>query len=261
MCPRRAPTRWIIIATEVSGNPLGPINSEGWSNTQNEDYLRSVTARANNEYLVWCAQLVDLLERPEGGLAGSSFSLNDFGCQFFQVYKELVSRPHLSVDYFGYDIELQYMNIGLQLFPELQSSCKVTDVAQGLGIREADVSVISATLEHIDDFRSVIDVLAKKSRHMVVIRSFFGGEYLKEFAQKPYADAPYPIQQFVLEDLLFPSFAGWEVEVIRDRYTDSMPIVKFFENGPIVRTANFVVLRRNSHSVADSASGRASESG
>ena len=132
---------------------------------------------------MWCTQLVDLLERPDAGL-GARFSLNDFGCQYFQVYKELLSRPHLSIDYFGYDIEKQYMNIGLQIFPELQLSCKVTDVAQGGGIREADVSVISATLEHIDDFRSVIDVLANKSRKMVVIRSFFGGGVSRGFCSE-----------------------------------------------------------------------------
>ena len=205
---------------------------------------------------MWCTQLVDLLERPDAGL-GARFSLNDFGCQYFQVYKELLSRPHLSIDYFGYDIEKQYMNIGLQIFPELQLSCKVTDVAQGGGIREADVSVISATLEHIDDFRSVIDVLANKSRKMVVIRSFFGGRYLEDFAQKSLANAPYPIRQFVLEDLLYPAFAEWKVEVVRDRHTDSMPIVKFFESGPIARTAYFVVLRRDSPSLSESVSGRA----
>ena len=170
------------------------------------------------------------------------------------MYKELISRPGLSVDYFGYDIERRYIDIGLKLFPELQESFKVIDIAEGEAIRVADVSVISATLEHIDDFRSVLDVLAKKSREVVVIRSFFGSEYLKDLARKSSAEAPYPIQQFVLEDLLYPAFANWDVEVVRDRYSDSLPIVKFLNDGPIVRTAYFVVLRRNSASFSESPS-------
>ena len=239
-------TRWTTIVTDVSGDPAVPIESESWHDSQDDDYLKSITVRAKQERLTWCSQFFDILEKPETGLSSISFSLNDFGCQYFQVYKELISREHLSVDYFGYDSEKRYVDVGLSLFPELKSSCKVADVArEGGDIREADVSVISATLEHIDDFQGVIENLVKKSRKVVVIRSFFGGVYLKDFAKKPSAKAPYPIQQFVLDELLFPAFADWDVEVVRDHHTDSMPIVKFFENGPIVRTAYFVVLQRN----------------
>jgi hypothetical protein len=248
VCPKRAPTRWTTIDIDTPGTPGVRFGREGWHDTQDDDYLTSVVSRAADERLEWCAQLFDLLESPELGLSPYRYSLNDFGCQYFQVYKELLSRPHLSVDYFGYDIEQQYIDIGLQLFPELQSSYKVADLARGGGIREADVSVISATLEHIDDFSAVVGVLAQKSRKVVVIRSFFGSSYLKDLGKKPSAVKPYPVQQFVLQDLLYPAFVDWEVEVVRDRHTDSMPIVKFFENGPIVRTAYFVVLRRNSPS-------------
>ncbi len=131
MCPRRAPTRWITIATDFSGALGVPIEPLNWHNTQDDGYLKQVTFRAKQERLTWCSQLFDLLERPETGLSPSSFSLNDFGCQYFQVYKELISRGHLSVDYFGYDMEKRYLDVGLRLFPELKSSCKVADVARG----------------------------------------------------------------------------------------------------------------------------------
>lgn len=218
-----------------------------WQKTQDEEYLQLIAQRANHERLVWCTQLVDLLEQMDIRPLAGGFSLNDYGCQYFQVYKELISRPGLSVDYFGYDIERQYIDLGLKLFPELEESFKLVDIAEreGRSIREADVSVISATLEHIDDFRSVINTLVKKSREVVVIRSFFGSEYLRDVARKSSAEAPYLIQQFVLEDLLYPTFANWDVEVVRDRYSDSLPIVKFLNDGPIVRTPYFVVLRRN----------------
>lgn len=225
-----------------------------WHNTQDEEYLQLVAQRAKRERLVWCEQLIDLLEQMNIRSPSQRFSLNDYGCQYFQVYKELASRPGLTVDYFGYDIERQYLDIGLELFPELQKSFKVVDIAEGEAIRVADVSVISATLEHIGDFRSVIDVLAKKSREVVVIRSFFGSEYRKDLARKSSAEAPYLIQQFVLEDLLYPAFADWDVQVVRDRYSDSLPIVKFLNDGPIVRTAYFVVLRRNLASISESSS-------
>ena len=63
--------------------------------------------------LVWPQQILDLLKNYNIN------KINDLGCNYFQLYKEIKLR-NLKYDYFGYDNEKKFINLGLNEFKELK---------------------------------------------------------------------------------------------------------------------------------------------
>lgn len=117
-------------------------------------------------------------------------------------------------------------------------------MTDGNSIREADASIISATLEHIGNYDDALSVLEAKTRKTLIIRSFFGSQYENFLAKQVSAERSYPIQQFVLDDMIYPRFKDWSAKVLQDDATESMPVVKILENGCVTRTTFLLVLER-----------------
>ncbi len=203
--------------------------------TQNDAYLGTVSQRIENEYLTWCEQFLDIIaDQLE---AGVPCTLNDIGCCAGQFYKSL-KRRNLPVSYRGFDIEPAYLEIACRYFPELAGSVRALDVEQSPP-PQADITVVSATLEHLNDpFLAVAGLLASTNR-IFLARSFIGGTALDQWLQKPGASAPYRIRQFRQDEFAAAvESQGFDVKFLEDRYTKSEP----FEIAPgIVRVQRLVL--------------------
>jgi len=188
--------------------------------TQNNEYLGTISQRIENEYLTWCEQFLDIIAAQPGGK--QSCTLNDFGCCAGQFYKSL-KRRLLSIDYRGFDIEPAYLQIAAQFFPELAASLHLLDVEKEPP-PQADITIVSATLEHLNDPFKAVARLLSATNHIFLARSFIGEVALEQWLQKPGASAPYRIRQFTQNEFAMTMEAqGFDVEFLDDRYTKSEP--------------------------------------
>ena len=74
--------------------------------------------------------------------------INDLGCNYFQFYKEIKINNY-KCDYFGYDIDKKFINLGLTKFPELKKKYKLANI-ENTNLRMSDISIIADTLEHTE---------------------------------------------------------------------------------------------------------------
>jgi hypothetical protein len=167
-------------------------------------------------------------------------TVNDIGCNVGHLYKGIVSDTELMnrLIYTGFDCEPQYLDIARRRFPN--ASFVLSDITKD-DLPSADVTVISATLEHVDNPVNVLTKLLSSTNETMVLRTFLGENWGKSTRMKPGAKLPYPIYQFsFLYVLEVFNGMGFQTDVIRDKATDSMP--KFIDRG-IVRT-QYVILGR-----------------
>jgi hypothetical protein len=83
-----------------------------------------------------------------------------------------------------------------------------------------DISIISATLEHIEDYEMFLENIFQSTDHLVLIRTFIGNQSLKDYCLKPGANQSYLIRQFQLSDFKDKSFNdSWICEEIGDLAT------------------------------------------
>ncbi|MEW6055121.1 MAG: class I SAM-dependent methyltransferase [Bdellovibrionota bacterium] len=209
-----------------------------FQSTQNEQYLKTCIDRVKNNYLVWVEQFLDCIEARMD--LTTAKTLNDVGCNLGQFWKGL-KRRNLNLDYHGYDIDPIYLNEAVKIFPELEGKVSNLDLERQHP-RKAQISVISATLEHLTQFQPALDRLLETTSELVLIRTFLGDKPLTALRQTEGAKHPYPVNQYsflkVFEILEKHGFSG---EVLRDRFTDSMP--KYLGQG-ILRTQYVVVASR-----------------
>ena len=98
--------------------------------------------------------------------------------------------------YTGYDHDKTYIKIGLKHFPELKKKYKIMNLEKTQP-SSADVSIISATLEHLNNPNKCIENILNSTKKLIIIRSFFGKKKIKKlFSDKKYVDNPYYINQF-----------------------------------------------------------------
>ena len=115
--------------------------------------------RAKNKYLTWCKQIIDFIESLYSN--HKKVSINDIGCNYFQLYKEIQKRNLQNrYDYFGYDIDKKFIEIGLKYFPELQDKYEIADI-QDIVPRMSQISIVSAVLEHSDNPIDMLDNILK----------------------------------------------------------------------------------------------------
>ena len=77
--------------------------------------------RLEKTRLTWPQQILDLVE------PYNIKKVNDLGCNYFQLYKEMKIRK-LRYDYFGYDLEPQFVDIGLKTFVNLKKKHKICNI-------------------------------------------------------------------------------------------------------------------------------------
>lgn len=188
--------------------------------TQNSDYLDVSEKRLTEPPLVWVNQFTEIINSKFE--TSQKIRINDIGCNvghFARNINELKSN----VDYRGIDISDVYLNIAKQKFPELRFENQ--DFSSKELNREkfkCDISIISATLEHIQNYKHFLKNIFSSTQKLVLIRTFIGDESRKEYCQKENALKPYLIRQFKKEQLVNQVFnKDWAVEFHEDKATES----------------------------------------
>ena len=112
--------------------------------------------------LIWPQQVLDLIKFYK------IKKINDLGCNYFQFYKE-IKKQKLNYDYFGYDIENKFVDIGLKKFSNLKKKYKICNI-ENFKLRSCDFSIISATLEHTQNPLKVLKTIIKSTKKNDAIR-------------------------------------------------------------------------------------------
>jgi 2-polyprenyl-3-methyl-5-hydroxy-6-metoxy-1,4-benzoquinol methylase len=209
--------------------------------TQNDEYLRLSSQRLSEPPLIWVNQFTRIINDFIGENKGK-YVINDIGCNVGHFARN-VELFNADIAYRGVDISKTYLEIAKHHFPELDFY--IEDFAQKeLNISQfyCDISVVSATLEHIDDYEQFLNNIFKTTRQMVLIRTFIGETSEMDYCLKEGATQSYLIRQFVLSDLVNKGFnKDWLFEEIADEatlskskvicnsITRSQQILKFFK--------------------------------
>jgi len=96
------------------------------------------------------------------------------GCNYFQFYKEIKINKYLC-DYFGYDIDKNFINLGLTKFPELKKKYKIANI-ENTNLRKSDISIIADTLEHTEKPEKIIKNIISSTKKIIILRTFLSSE-------------------------------------------------------------------------------------
>jgi hypothetical protein len=166
--------------------------------------------------------------------------MNDIGSyvgHFFRAIPDIKAE----IDYNGFDVSEIYLTIARQFFDS--DSFFYFDISDGVP-RKADVTVISATLEHIEDHEKAIKNILESTNELVILRTFIGEQYLEEYCKKDGAIDPYLIKQFTLYLLEkhFNKFI-WDMEMVEDEATGGLSKNVCNEKS-ISRTQKILIFKR-----------------
>jgi hypothetical protein len=190
------------------------LNSNEWSETQNEDYLALSEKRLLEPKLKWVKQFCAILNKEIKDsilCTTQAISLNDYGCNVGHFFRGL-DEVSYGIDYRGFDVSSIYLDIAKKTFGN--KHFHMLDVSDSSSSNEyifkCDISVISATLEHIEDYEAAVSNIFKHTSNLVIMRTFVGEFALKDICRTIGAKADYIIRQFTIEDLVrIPLELGW----------------------------------------------------
>ena len=189
-------------------------------NTQNKDYLDLSIKRLNEPALIWVSQFTDIINSKMKSFDKLVLKINDIGCNVGHFYRN-INEINSKVNYAGFDISKTYLDIARSHFPE--ASFIQEDVGSSKFDKNkynCDISVISATLEHIENYEVFLENVFQSTNELVLIRTFIGNESRKDYCLKPGANQSYLIRQFKLAELKGKSFnSSWNCEEIEDLAT------------------------------------------
>ena len=188
--------------------------------TQNSDYLEVSEKRLTLPPLIWVNQFTEIINSKFGTY--QKIKINDIGCNV-GLFARNINELKSNVDYRGIDISDVYLNIARQKFPELRFENQ--DFSSKELNREqfkCDISIVSATLEHIQNYKQFLKNIFSSTQKLVLIRTFLGDESRKDYCQKENALNPYLIRQFKKDQLVNQDFnKEWTVEFREDKATQS----------------------------------------
>ena len=193
--------------------------------TQNDEYLKLSSQRLSEPPLIWVNQFTQIINDFIGENK-DKYVINDIGCNVGHFARN-VELINADIAYRGIDISKTYLEIAKHHFPKLHFY--IEDFAQKeLNISQfyCNISVVSATLEHIDDYEQFLSNIFETTRQIVLIRTFIGATSEMDYCLKEGATQSYLIRQFVLSDLVNKDFnKDWLFEEIVDEATLSKPKV------------------------------------
>jgi 2-polyprenyl-3-methyl-5-hydroxy-6-metoxy-1,4-benzoquinol methylase len=198
-------------------------NLDWHQTTQNQEYLDLSIKRLSETPLIWVSQFSKIINEKVKSLDKLILKINDIGCNVGHFYRN-INQIDSIVEYTGFDISQTYLDIAHNHFPEANF------ILEDVGSMEfdrnkynCDISIISATLEHIEDYEVFLENIFQSTNHLVLIRTFIGSQSLKDYCLKPGANQSYLIRQFQLSDLKDKSFNGsWICEEIEDLATGGL---------------------------------------
>ena len=128
--------------------------------------------RLNTVNLIWCNQVIDFIQNYKIN------SINDIGCNYFQFYKELKIKK-IKTNYFGYDIDENFIKLGLTKFPELKKKYKIGN-CENIKLLKTDFSIMSAVLEHADNPIKLLNNVISSTRKIICIRTYLVLNHIKQ---------------------------------------------------------------------------------
>lgn len=197
--------------------------------------------RVKNLDLIWCSQVYDIINSKFPNT--SKITLNDFGCNYGQFYKEIKRRNAVSrFEYFGFDIDQKFLDLGIEHFPELSERVKILNVEKSTP-NSADVSICSATFEHMDRPDEALQNMLDCSKQIFVLRTFVGAEEIKQVQADPkYVSSAYNINQFGLFNLVREFYnKGFFLSVHPDRATNGSEPYELWKGSGVERQMHLIV--------------------
>ena len=197
------------------------LTSKTFGNKQLNFYKR----RLENIRLTWCQQVFEIIKK----LNYSNPKINDLGCNYFQFYKEIKINGYLC-NYFGYDIDKNFVNLGLLKFPELKKKYKVANI-ENTSLRKSDISVISDTLELTENPEKIIKNIILSTKKIIILRTFLSSKERVKVVKNKILDVPYFINSFsfnmIIEYFIKNDFFP---QIYPDLATNSSQINEIFPN-------------------------------
>ena len=189
-------------------------------NTQNKDYLDLSIKRLNEPALIWVSQFTDIINSKMKSFDKPVLKINDIGCNVGHFYRN-INEIKSKVNYAGFDISKTYLDVAHNHFPE--ANFILEDVSSHKFDKNkynCDISVISATLEHIENYEVFLENVFQSTNDLVLIRTFIGNKSSKDYCLKAGANQSYLIRQFKLAELKDKSFnSSWNCDEIEDLAT------------------------------------------
>ena len=161
--------------------------------------------RSKKIRLIWCKAVCDIIDNFD------IQKINDLGCNYFQLFKEMYLRKS-KYDYFGYDLDQKFINIGLDYLAKLKSfnknkkkdekikinnlsfNYKISNIEKD-NFRNCDCTVLSAVLEHVDRPNIILKKVFKTTKKLIILRTFVDLK-AQEAIQIKSVKKPYNIRKF-----------------------------------------------------------------
>jgi hypothetical protein len=177
------------------------------SNTSRKDYSL-YKFRLNNVRLTWCQQVIELIKK----LNIKNPKINDLGCNYFQLYKEIKIQK-FKCNYFGYDIDKNFIQLGLNSFSELKNKYKIKNISK-YRPRKTEISVVSDVLELTEEPLNFLNNVIKTTSKIIILRTFIDNKIKINLVKNKKLNQPYFINQFnynmildlFLKKNFFPNF-------------------------------------------------------
>lgn len=154
--------------------------------TQNKEYLKLCVQRLDEPILIWVNQIAKMLP--------DNISVNEIGCNVGHFYRGIQNK---NITYKGYDISKTYLDIATQRFGEHFHQLDITKQTP----ETVDVTVVSATLEHLENYDEALRNIFLSTRKRIIIRTFVGHRSKTNYRLKPESKEPYVIHQFTKKQL------------------------------------------------------------
>ena len=129
-------------------------------------------------------------------------TINDIGCNYGQVYKEIKRKGLIDkLIYRGYGIDPNFLEIGRKNYPEISDSLECFNIELSVP-PHCDITIFSATFEHLDDPKDALRKILLTTSKDLYLRTMVGSSNI-EFTQSDtrFSSAPYNINQFNLFEL------------------------------------------------------------
>ena len=186
-----------------------------WHSTQNQDYISLLKSRLNGPLLHWVNQFVEIINQTINQRE-CIITLNDFGCGVGNFYRGIDFLQGL-IDYRGYDVSDVYLSIARDFFPA--GNFIKLDISEHIP-QEADIAVMSATLEHLDNYSNVLKNIFFSTKKLFILRTFIGPESLFDRCLTFRATDSYLIRQFTIEEIALNLPEGWKYDLLEDNATN-----------------------------------------
>jgi ubiquinone/menaquinone biosynthesis C-methylase UbiE len=222
------------------------MNQNDWHSTQNEEYLSLCRTRLTEPPLEWCKQFAKIIAKEFGTESKTGqVSIKDIGCNVGHFARLLRDIKIPNLKYLGIDISETYLGIARVAFPEL-SFLNVDFSSKSLDLKKlnSDITIISATFEHIYDYKIALSNMVESTRRLIVMRTFMGNEFKQEYCNKPGAVGSYLISQFKYQQIADVAASnGFRIEMEIDLATLGTPKI-VCESPRIIRSQQVLVLTK-----------------